>query len=211
MIKNSYPKVFMWMFIGLLVTFVTGFTVSINENMLSSIFSTGLYFVLAIVEIVLVISLSARINKMNPITAKISFILYAFVTGLTFSSIFVVYKLTSIMFVFLATALIFGVFSLIGKFTNIDLSKLGTLLFMTLIGILLCTIINIFIGSSTFDLIICIISLIVFMGYVMYDMQRIKYFEDLDNENYAIFAALQLYLDFINIFINLIRFIGDRD
>lgn len=211
MIKNSYPKVFMWMFIGLLVTFVTGFTVSINENMLSSIFSTGLYFVLAIVEIVLVISLSARINKMNPITAKISFILYAFVTGLTFSSIFVVYKLTSIMFVFLATALIFGVFALIGKFTNIDLSKLGTLLFMTLIGILLCTIINIFIGSSTFDLIICIISLIVFMGYVMYDMQRIKYFEDLDNENYAIFAALQLYLDFINIFINLIRFIGDRD
>lgn len=211
MIKNSYPKVFMWMFIGLLVTFITGFTVSINENMLSSIFSTGLYFVLAIVEIVLVIFLSARINKMNPITAKISFILYAFVTGLTFSSIFVVYKLTSIMFVFLATALIFGVFALIGKFTNIDLSKLGTLLFMTLIGILLCTIINIFIGSSTFDLIICIISLIVFMGYVMYDMQKIKYFEDLDNENYAIFAALQLYLDFINIFINLIRLIGDRD
>ena len=123
-------KVFLWMFIGLLVTFLTGYVISINGNMLISVFSTGTYIFFSILELILVIVLSARIRKMKPTTCKTMFILYSFVSGLTFSSIFVVYKITSIIYIFLIASLIFGIFSLIGYKTNIDLTKIGTYLIM---------------------------------------------------------------------------------
>ena len=168
--KNNYSKVFMWMFIGLLVTFATGYLVSTNENILASVFSSGLYFILIIAELAVVIFLTARLHKMSETTAKISFILYSFITGLTFSSVFVVYEVTSILYVFLVSALVFGIFAVLGATTKIDLSKLGTILLMLLLGIIICSIINMFIGSEGFDLVICIISLVVFMLYVAYDM-----------------------------------------
>ena len=164
---KNYSKIFMWMCIGLLVTFATGFFVSTNENMLVSIFSSGMYFILIIAELATVIFLTARLHKMSETTAKISFILYSFLTGLTFSSIFVVYELTSIIYVFLVSALLFGVFAVIGATTNIDLSKIGTILLMLLFGIIICTLINMFIGSESFDLVLCIIGLIVFMPYII--------------------------------------------
>ncbi len=203
---KNYSKVFMWMFIGLLVTFATGFFVSTNENMLVSIFSSGMYFILVIAELATVIFLSARLHKMSETTAKIAFILYAFLTGLTFSSIFVVYELTSIMYVFLVCSIIFGVFAVIGATTNIDLSKIGTILLMLLFGIIICTLLNMFIGSESFDLAICIVGLIVFMIYVAYDMQKIKELETIyDGDKLAIIGALELYLDFINIFLRLLQ------
>jgi len=124
--NNIFKKVFLWMMIGLLVTFATGYTVATNPNMIEKIFSTSLYIILPIIEIILVIVLSARITKMNPTTARILFILYSFVTGLTFSSIFIIYEMTSIIFVFLITAIVFGILSLIGYTTKVDLTKLGT-------------------------------------------------------------------------------------
>lgn len=171
--KKLYPKVFMWMFIGLLVTFLTGFFVSTNENMLMSIFSGGAYFILVLLELGVVIFLSARIHKMSSATAKICFIIYSFLTGLTLSSIFVVYKLESIMLIFLVASFLFGVFAIIGYKTKIDLTRFGTVLLMMLLGIILCTVINIFLGNETFDIIICIISIVVFLGYVAYDIQKI--------------------------------------
>ena len=114
------------MFAGLLVTFITGYTVSINENMLYNIFSGGTYILIVVVELLLVIILSARIAKLKSTTAKILFLLYSFTTGLTFGSIFVVYELTSIMLIFLITSLLFGIFALIGYKTDIDLSKFST-------------------------------------------------------------------------------------
>ena len=117
--------------------FIFAFFVSTNENMLVSIFSSGMYFILVIAELATVIFLSARLHKMSETTAKIAFILYAFLTGLTFSSIFVVYELTSIMYVFLVCSIIFGVFAVIGATTNIDLSKIGTILLMLLFGIII--------------------------------------------------------------------------
>lgn len=212
MLKNIYSKVFMWMFVGLLVTFLTGFIVSKNENMLLSIFSSGLYFFLVIIELVLVIVLSARIHKMSITTAKIMFILYSFVTGLTFSSIFVVYNLMSIMIVFLVGSLLFGLFALFGSKTKLDLTKLGTILLMTLIGIIICTVINMFLNNSTFDLIISIISLIVFMLFVMFDIRKLKKLELIyDEDKFAIIGALELYLDFINIFLDLLHIFGNND
>ena len=210
---KNYSKIFMWMCIGLLVTFATGFFVSTNENMLVSIFSSGMYFILIIAELATVIFLTARLHKMSETTAKISFILYSFLTGLTFSSIFVVYELTSIIYVFLVSALLFGVFAVIGATTNIDLSKIGTILLMLLFGIIICTLINMFVGSESFDLVLCIIGLIVFMIYVAYDMQKIKQLESIyDGDKLAIIGALELYLDFINIFLRLLELFGkNRD
>lgn len=207
--KNNYSKVFMWMFIGLLVTFATGYFVSTNENILESVFSSGLYFILIIAELAVVIFLTARLHKMSETTAKISFILYSFITGLTFSSVFVVYEVTSILYVFLVSALVFGIFAVLGATTKIDLSKLGTILLMLLLGIIICSIINMFIGSEGFDLVICIISLVVFMLYVAYDMQKIKQLENYyEGDKLAIIGALELYLDFINIFLRLLQLFG---
>lgn len=206
--SDILKKVFGWMFIGLLVTFVTGYVVSINPNMFYSMINS--YLLLAIIEIVLVIILSARIAKMNPLTARIMFILYSFVSGLTFSSIFVVYQMTSIMIVFLITALMFGMFSFVGYATKTDLTKIGTYLFIGLIAIIVSTIINIFIGNSMFEIIICSISILIFLGFTVYDIKKIKSLESvIDEDNLAIYGALQLYLDFINIFIDLLRLFGN--
>ena len=206
--SDILKKVFGWMFIGLLVTFVTGYVVSINPNMFYSMINS--YLLLAIIEIVLVIILSARIAKMNPLTARIMFILYSFVSGLTFSSIFVVYQMSSIMIVFLITALMFGMFSFVGYATKTDLTKIGTYLFIGLIAIIVSTIINIFIGNSMFEIIICSISILIFLGFTVYDIKKIKSLESvIDEDNLAIYGALQLYLDFINIFIDLLRLFGN--
>lgn len=207
--NKIFSKIFFWMFIGLAITFGIGYYVSLNSNMLYNVFSKY-YILLIIAEIVVVIWLSARIRKMKPTTAKILFCLYSFLTGLTFSSIFVLYQMTSIILIFGITSLIFLIFALIGYFTKIDLTKLGVYLFMGLLGVIICSIINMFVKSGTFDLTLTIIALIIFIIYIAYDIQIIKRnlhtFEEQDN--LAIFGALQLYLDFINIFLRLLQLFG---
>ena len=213
-LKNVYTKVFGWMFIGLLLTFLTGYTVANNTRMLLVVFQGNNWIIFSIIEILLCIFLSFRLHKMSPITAKICFVLYSIVTGLTFSSIFLAYKMGSIIYVFGITALLFGIFALIGKYTNMDLTKISTILFMALLGIVICSIINMFINNETFDLVLAIIGIIVFLGYTAYDMQVIKRSMDFypNEENLAIYGALQLYLDFINIFLDLLRLFGkERD
>jgi len=200
-------KSFLWMCIGLLVTFVTGFGISMNERMLENIFGGSGFWILVILEFVLVIVLSARVMKMNPTTAKISFILYSFVSGLTFSSIFVVYELTSIMMIFLISAIIFGIMAFIGYTTKVDLSRVGFYLLMALLGVILVSIINIFLGNGTLEIIICIICLLLFIGITAYDVQKIRALEStgLPEDNLAIYGALELYLDFINIFLQILE------
>lgn len=207
-LNKIYSKMFGWMFLGLMVTFLTGYVISTNLNMLLFVLKIP-FIIYAIIEIGLVIYLTARIHKMSGTTAKICFIIYSFVTGLTFSTIFLIYDLSSIIYVFGITALLFGIFALIGHFTNIDLSKISTFLLMGLLGIIICSIINMFIGNSTFDLIITIISIIIFLGYTAYDMQKIKRsINTLPEDNLAVISALELYLDFINLFLDLLRLFG---
>lgn len=205
------PKVFLWMTLGLIVTFATGYVVSLNEKMLFNIFSSGIHWILVIAELILVLILSARAAKMNGITAKIFFLLYSFVSGLTFSSIFVIYNLTSILYIFVIAAVIFAIFGAIGYFTNFDLTRIGTYLLMGLIGVIVCMIINMFVGSSQFDLIISIIAILIFVGFTAYDVQKIKGLanSDIPEENVAIIGALELYLDYINIFLHLLSIIGN--
>ena len=202
-------KTFMWMFIGLAITFGVGYCVSCNENMLFNLFSGYKWLILVIAEFGLVIALSAFITKLSPVVAKTLFCVYALVTGLTFSAIFVAYELGSIIYVFGITGIVFLIFALLGYYTNMDLSKLGTYLLMALIAIIIASVINIFIGSSSLEFGITIIGVLIFVGYVAYDINMLKkstlYEQD---ENLPIYWALQLYLDFINLFIKLLRLLG---
>lgn len=210
--NNIYPKVFLWMFIGLLVTFLTGVYTSTNTDALEVIFNKGLYWIFALAEIGLAIFLSARIHKMSATTARITYLLYTFLTGLTFSSIFIVYKLESIMLVFLVTSILFLIFALIGYLTKIDLTKIGTILMMMLLGIIICMIINMFLGNETFDIIISCVSVIIFLGFIAYDIQKIKKMENyLPEDNLAVIGAFEIYLDFINVFLDLLRLFGNAD
>lgn len=210
--NKIYSKIYLWLFIGLLVTFLTGAYTSTNEDALSVIFTKGYYWIFVLIELGLAIFLSARIHKMQPTTAKISYLLYTFFSGLTFASLFVVYKLESIILVFAITAVLFLIFAAIGHFTKMDLSKIGTYLIMILIGIILCTIVNLFLQNSTFDIIISAISIIVFLGFIAYDIQKIKRLNGyLSEDNLAVIGAFELYLDFINIFIDLLRLFGKAD
>ena len=204
-------KIFGWMFIGLLVTFLTGYGISLNPNMLLNVMSTTGLVLIVIAEFALVIFLSARITKMKPITAKISFLLYSFVSGLTFSSIFVVYNMSSIMSVFLITAVIFALFAILGATTKIDLTKVGTYLFMGLIASILVSIVNIFLNSSSLDFMLSIIFVLIFIGLTAYDVQRLGRISQLsliDEDNLAIYGALELYLDYVNLFLHLLSILG---
>jgi len=210
--NKIYSKIYLWLFIGLLVTFITGGYTATNKDAMAVIFTKGYYWVFVLIELGMAIFLSARIHKMQPTTAKISYLLYTFFSGLTFASLFVVYKLESIILVFAVTAVLFLIFALIGHFTKMDLSKLGTYLFMMLIGIIICTIVNIFLKNSTFDIIISAISIIIFLGFIAYDIQKIKRLNGyLAEDNLAIIGAFELYLDFINVFIDLLRLFGKAD
>lgn len=209
--KNKLiPSVFLWMFVGLLVTFITGFYVSLNENMIYNVVEN--FTLIAIIELILVIGLSAFSRKVNYLTSILLYLAYSITTGLTFSTIFIVYSMSSIMSIFLIASLIFGIFALIGYTTKIDLSKFSTILFMILLGGVIVSIVNIFLSNGLIDIIISWVLLIVFFGITAYDMQKIKMiaYEIDDPKKVNIICALNLYLDFINIFLKLLRLFGKR-
>ena len=206
-------KTFGWMSLGLLVTFLTGFLVSMNANMLQNIFGGINYVLFVILELILVITLSARIFKMKSETVKIMFLLYSFVTGLTFSSIFVYYDINSIIIVFLISAILFGILAIVGYKTKIDLTKYSVYFFGAIIAILIISILNIFLKSGTLEFIISIVSVITFLAITAHDIKKLKILEraNLPKDNLAIYGALELYLDFINIFVNLLNLFGSKD
>lgn len=199
------------MCVGLLLTFITGFYVASNEYTFYKIFSGGTYILFALIEIGLVIFLSARVHKMHPNIAKIVFMLYSIISGITFSSIFITYNISSIIIIFFEASLLFCVFALIGYFTKIDLSKFGTYLLMVLVALIICIVINMFVDNSILNLIVNWVCLLVFIGFTVYDIQKIKRLCNSSmNENIAIIGALELYLDFINIFLDLLRLFGNN-
>jgi len=173
-------------------------------------------WVLIIAELVLVFTLSARIGKMSMNTAKLMFLAYSLVNGITLSVIFLVYTSTSISKVFLISALLFGSMSIYGTRTKNDLTAAGRYLMMAVFGLIIASIINILLKSGGLDWLISIIAVVVFTGLTAYDTQklmRISQYND-GSENFqkvAIIGALQLYLDFINIFLHLLRLFGNRN
>ena len=171
-----------------------------------------------IAEFGLVIGISGAINKLSAITATLLFVLYSIVNGATLSVIFMAYTMSSIASVFFITAGLFGVMAFIGYTTKTDLTSIGKILFMALIGIILATIVNLFVGSSMLNMIVSYIGVVIFTGLTAYDSQKIKnmlYNADSMDEGMqkiALLGSLTLYLDFINLFLMLLRiFGGNRD
>jgi uncharacterized protein len=210
-------KVFGWMSVALAVTGAMAMYTATSETLLSFVFGSKItFFGLIILELVLVGFLSARIRRMNATTATAIFIGYSLLNGLTLSSIFLLYTSSSIASTFFITAGTFAVFALVGYTTKSDLTRLGSLLFMAVIGIIIASVVNMFLGSSQLDYIISFVGVLVFTGLVAYDTQKIKEMNIIGNEGTdedrkeAIMGALTLYLDFINLFIFLLRLFGDR-
>ena len=208
--NKVFSKMFLWMFLGLMVTFGVAYFLSQNDTMMYNLFSGKKYLIVWIAEIVVVLVLSLRIHKLSLMSARILFILYSLLTGLTVSTIFIVYSISSIIYVFFITSILFLIFGLIGYFTKIDLSRFGTILAMALLGVIICTIINIFIKSETFDFATTLFMIVVFLGYIAYDINKVKNnFRNIEDEGkLAIYGALELYLDFINLFLRLLRLFG---
>jgi len=216
-LQGYIRKTYLWMMGGLLVS---GFTALFTFN--SPIFAVFVanpmvLFLLFIAELGLVWYLSARVMRLESSTAGFLFILYSFLNGLTLSLIFAVYAAVTIQNVFFTTAALFAAMSFYGYTTKRDLTSFGSFLFMGLIGIIIAIFINMFIGSSALDFAISIIGVLIFVGLTAYDTQKIKemFIELSDNAEaagkYSILAALTLYLDFINLFLFLLRLFGRRD
>lgn len=208
-------KTFGWMFLGLLTTFV----VSMATLMTGAIYYTAtgyMPFVLALVELAVVIWLSARVHTLSIGAARGLFFAYAVLNGLTFSSLFVIYSLSTLVFVFGMTALYFGIMALYAFFTKADLTRIRPVLIGGLITLLILTLLSMFINLSSFTTGICILGVVIFVGFTAYDTQKIRqnYFYFQGNpamlEKASIISALQLYLDFINLFLYLLRLFGKR-
>ncbi len=210
-------RVYNWMTAGLAITGFMAFYVSSNETIMNIIFGNPIMpIVLMIAQIGLVFWLASRVMQMSVSQATGVFMLYAGLTGITFSFIFVVYTSASITSTFLVTAGTFGAMSLYGYTTKKDLTSWGSFLFMGLIGIIIASVVNIFMQSSMMHMIITYAGVLIFVGLTAYDTQKIKEMNILGNEGTdedtkeAIRGALTLYLDFINLFLMLLRLMGDR-
>ena len=209
--------VYGWMASGLLISAVAAFFTA-NTLFIRNLLFGNLFVMigLVIIEFVLVFTLVGRIAKMSVSSARFFFILYSIVNGITLSSVLLLYTGTSIAQIFFTTALMFGAMSVYGLKTKTDLSSFGRYFTMAIIGLIIASLFNIFLHSDGLDWIISIITVVVFTGLTAYDtqkMMRISVYAD-GSENFqkvAIIGALELYLDFINMFLALLRLFGSRD
>ena len=211
-------NVYTWMACGLAMTALTAMIVGRNENWVYTLATSGMYWGLLIAEVVLVIFLSARINKLSFATAGLMFAAYAILNGVTMSFIMLAYTAESIAQAFFVTAGTFGGMSLVGFFIKKDLSAMGRTLMMALIGLIIATIVNIFWQNSMMASILNYAGVIIFVGLTAYDTQKIKvmlqqaqYAGISDQTNkLALMGSLTLYLDFINLFLYILRLFGNR-
>ena len=207
-------RVYVKMLVAMLVTAATSMYVSSNEAILQLIFGNSFITIgLVISQIAVVLVLSGRLNKLSITSATLLFYLYSVLTGVVFSSILLLYTATSVGMTFLITAGVFAAMSIYGFTTSNDLTKFGSIMFMALIGLIICSVVNIFLKSSGMEWIISLAGVAIFIGLTAWDTQKIKnaamYATDgTSAEKLATFGALSLYLDFVNLFLYLLRFFG---
>jgi FtsH-binding integral membrane protein len=211
--------VYLWMTSALVISGLTAMLVAGNPTLINAIFSSKFGFIAIILaQLGLVMLISSRINKLSVLTATVLFILYAALTGVTLSSIFLVFTQESITSVFFITAGTFAVVSAFGYITKKDLSSIGNILFMGLIGIIIASVVNWFLHSEMLYWIVSYVGVLIFVGLTAYDTQKIKQMAiEYSDGNFeitkkvALIGALSLYLDFINLFLHLLRIFGKRD
>ena len=211
-------KVYVWMSMALVITGLTAWIVAHNASLLNLIYgNSAVIWILFIAEIGLVIGLSAAIHKLSLPVATLMFVIYSVLNGAVFSSIFLVYTMSSIATVFFITAGTFAAMSIFGYVTKKDLTSMGKFLMMALIGLIIATVVNLFMKSSGLSMIISYVGVLIFVGLTAYDTQKIKQMclqaPDTGEtmQKLALLGALSLYLDFINLFIYLLRIFGNRE
>ncbi len=221
-VSTAFPalmrKVYVWMSLALVITGFTAYGVATTPGLMMAIATNKiLFWGLIIAELGLVFAISGAINRLSLMSATLLFVLYSVINGATLSFIFAIYTMSSIANVFFITAGTFGVMALIGYTTKTDLTSMGKILFMALIGIIIATVVNIFLKSSGLQMIISYIGVLIFVGLTAYDSQKIKQMllmaPDAGEgaQKLALLGALTLYLDFINLFIYLLRIFGRRE
>ena len=215
-LRQYMLSIYNYMTVALVITGLVAFGISQSPDAMRAIFGTPLKWVVMLAPLGFVFLFSARIHAMTPSTAQMVFWAFAATMGLSMASIFLVFTGTSIARVFFITAATFGATSLYGYTTRTDLSKFGSFLFMGVIGIVLASLVNIFLGSSALQFAISVIGVLLFTGLTAYDTQRLKelYADSYDRDSLsriAIMGALQLYLDFINLFTFLLQLLGQRN
>ena len=221
-VSEAFPvlmrKVYLWMTMALAITGFTAYGVATSPGILQTIYANpAVMWGIIIAELILVVTVSGAINRLSLSVATLLFIVYSVLNGALLSSVFLVYTTSSVATVFFITAGTFAAMALIGYSTKTDLSSMGKILLMALIGMIIATIVNIFVKSTGLELIISYIGVLVFVGLTAYDSQKIKQMllqaPDASEgaQKVALLGALSLYLDFINLFLYLLRIFGRRD
>ncbi|MFN8597723.1 MAG: Bax inhibitor-1/YccA family protein [Anaerolineae bacterium] len=217
-VQAIISQVYLLMTIGLVITAIVAAAVAGNQNLMIDLFARTPWLPIGLFvgQIVLVIALTAAVAKMSPTVATVLFVVYSALNGVTMSVIFWVYTDASITTTFLITAITFGLMSVIGYTTKRDLTKLGSLLMMALLGIVIASIVNLFLRSTGIYWVLTFGGIIVFVGLIAWDTQRIKQMalmglvDGRSRMALAVGGALRLYLDFINLFLLLLRLFGRR-
>lgn len=209
---NLLTKTFFWMFLGLLGTALMAWY-TYSSGLFLKIFLTDSFSWLLIGELVVVILFSFLFKKLPPTVVAILYFVYSLLNGVTCSTIFIVFELNSVIILFVITALLFGALALIGYKTNADLSSWRNLLYGILVAGLIVSLINLFMNNTIIDIILDWVILFVFFGITVYDMNKIKALaedESLDHSKLHIYGAMELYLDFINMFLRILSIFGKR-
>jgi len=210
------PKVFGWMTLGLAISALTAYWAAGTPAVLNVVLGNQtVFFGLLILEVVLVILLSWLIQRISAGAATALFLVYSFVNGLTLSAVVLLFTDASLASTFLIAAAMFGAMALYGYATGRDLSRLGSILLMALIGLIVASVVNIFINNNMLEFVISAVGVLIFAGLTAYDLQKLKQMnmfaaDDATRAKQAVFGALMLYLDFINIFLSLLNFTGRR-
>ena len=213
-LREFMLSVFNNMAIGLAISAIVAFGAASSPELMQAIFSGPQKWIVMLAPLAMVFFLSFSISTMSPATARLWFFAYAAATGLSLSVIFLIYKLGSIVTVFFATAGMFGAMSIYGHTTKRNLAEYSSYFMMALFGVIIAGLLNLFVQSSGFSLAISLVSVVLFAGLTAYDVQMLRdmydNLNDDDRERAGVMGALSLYLDFINMFLNLLRILGEQ-
>ncbi len=215
--RRYFSKVYAWMFFGLLISGITAFWVAGDPSLVRAIvLDRNVFTALLIGEFILVLTLAFLVERISAKLAVVMFSFYCFTSGLTLSVIFLVFTIESIVLVFFIASGMFGVMSIYGHLTKKDLTHIGQVLIMGLFGVVIATIVNIFMANDMFSYLVSFVGVVVFAGLTAYDTQKIRNLNIIGNEGTpedlkeSIMGALRLYLDFVNMFLRLLKLFGKR-
>jgi FtsH-binding integral membrane protein len=212
-INSAMVRVYNNMFLAIVASLITSLVVASSPALMAFFFTGIMKWITIFAPLVAILVMSFGIDRLTVGQARLALYGFAVLMGLSFSTIFVVYTIGSIVSAFMGAAVLFGAMSVYGYFTKKDLSGWGNFLFVGLIGIIIVSIINVFVGSSVTNMVVSALAVIIFTGLTAYDTQNIRQMVSFDSENGKgeILGALSLYLNFINIFLSLLQLFGNRD